>query len=104
MRESWLRQMERNGELKPLRLQGAQGEAWALVMSNNEWFDGEDGIAYSAQQRFLSDWRENLPASVVLDSHPGGVVTRDFPTYREACAFAVEQERSGAYYAMVKPR
>lgn len=76
----------------------AQQDAWGRTMVANEWFDGEDGIAYGAQVAFLREWRENAPAQLTV--YPGyGVrsasVSRSyFATYRAAwrAASAYEPE------------
>lgn len=73
------------GEPKPERLSGEQADAWALIMTNAEWFDGEDAIAYGAQQRFLAEWRENKPATVYIRQYGTNVTaTRPFPDTRRA--------------------
>lgn len=83
--------LNRWGEPMPLRLGGLQGEAWAAIMAANEWFDGEDGIAYSAQQTFLRRWSANSPATVTVYNYRTGKQTKQaFDHYRDACRYMVD--------------
>jgi hypothetical protein len=85
-------------EPKPKRLYGPQGVAWAVVMESNEWFDGEDAIAASVQERFLRDWSNNPRAIVsVFDYRTRQTTERAFMSYRAAHGYAVEQHRNGGY-------
>lgn len=82
----------RYGEPMPRRLTGAQAEAWALVMEQNEWFDGEDAIAAGVQSAFLREWAENQPARLTTRSYgrtAGATVHSYFPTIRQAWAQAL---------------
>lgn len=79
------------GEPMPVRLTGPLGRAWSHVYMVNEGFDGEDGIAYSAQQRLIREWNANGPATVTVYAYasPSGTATkRSFATVRAAYAYA----------------
>lgn len=54
------------GEPMPVKLTGPLARAWDRVLISNEWFDGEDGIAYGAQQRLIREWNENKPSVVIV--------------------------------------
>jgi len=80
------------GEPMPKRLTGAAADAWSLIMTENEWFDGEDAIAAGVQSAFLREWTENQPARLTTRSYGrtvGATVHRYFPTIRAAWAEAV---------------
>ena len=91
------------GEPMPERLTGELGEAWALVLMNNEYFDGEDGIAYGAQQRLIREWRENKPAEVIITPWGSrGGVTHRYGTAREAYRVAVRLAAQQNAYVTVR--
>jgi hypothetical protein len=77
------------GEPVPERLKGALGRAWDRILVANEWFDGEDGIAYGHQQRLIREWRENKPSTVVMYSYSTReTVVKTFETRQRAEAYA----------------
>jgi hypothetical protein len=78
------------GEPIPRQLKGALGRAWNRMLADNEWFDGEDGIAYGAQQRLIREWRENKPSVVEVFSYRtrAYVSAETFETRRRAEAAA----------------
>ena len=77
------------GEPQPAKLTGPLGRAWARIMYANEFFDGEEGIQHGAQQRLIREWNENAPSRVhMYDYRTQQDTTRDFPTRREAEAYA----------------
>lgn len=76
------------GEPMPQKSTGPKARAWARVLIANEWFDGEDGIAASAQDRMLREWDENLPSTVSYLSGWGNDWKYQlFPTRRDAEAW-----------------
>ena len=77
------------GEPIPVKLTGPLATAWARVLMANEWFDGEDGIAYGAQQRLIREWNENGPAEVITYQYGSQQPTRTrFDKRRDAERYA----------------
>jgi hypothetical protein len=73
------------GEPMPVRLVGAIGRAWQRVLTANEWFDGEDSMQYSAQQRLLREWAANAPSTAYwYDYQTRETHKRDFGSRRAA--------------------
>lgn len=92
------------GEPMPLNLSGPLARAWGRVLIVNEWFDGEEGIQYGAQQRLIREWNENKPSTVVTFNGYGmnaQRVGREFPDRRSAEAYADTLDDD---YIEVRPR
>lgn len=80
----------RHGEPVPETLTDpAKARAWNRVMIANEWFDGEDAIAWSAQQAMLEAWDVQQPTVVDMIKYSTNArQRREFPSRARAEAYA----------------
>jgi hypothetical protein len=96
------------GEPTPIQLNDpAQARAWQRVLLANEWFDGEDAIAASAQQAMLASWNTVQPTVVTMVHYSDmAQARREFPSRARAEQYAdyIEGHYGDRVLVMVGPK
>jgi hypothetical protein len=87
------------GEPMPVKLTGPLARAWARVLVANEYFDGEDGIAYGVQQRLIREWNENGPAEVIEYQYGSREPKRTRFEHRQDAERYADRSQSDLVYA-----